>query len=244
VCSFPRAAHQMVSEPAADLEALGFMADIRYRFFIGEKVSQHRWVVSPAILQQAVRRGSTVPYCDEDIIEVIITQQQIAARIAELAQQITADYRDKQLVLIGVLTGSFVFLSDLMRQLDRPCEVDFLDASSYGDSTVSRGQVSITKGLNLSLTGKDVLVVEDIVDSGYTISELVRLLEAHQPASVKVCTLLDKPARREIPVELDYIGFVIPDQFVVGYGLDYAQCFRNLPFVAVLDEDSIPVTDQ
>ena len=180
-----------------------------------------------------------MPYCDEDIIKVIITEQQIAARIAQLAQQITADYRDKQLVLVGALTGSFVFLSDLMRQLDRPCEVDFLDASSYGNGTVSSGEVAITKDLNLSLAGKDVLVVEDIVDSGRTVSELVRLLEAHQPASVNVCTLLDRPARREIPVELSYIGFVIPDQFVVGYGLDYAQQFRNLPFVAVLDEDAI-----
>ena len=180
-----------------------------------------------------------MPYCDEDIIEVIITQQQIAARIAELAQQIAADYRDKQLVLIGALTGSFVFLSDLMRQLDRPCEVDFLDASSYGNGTVSGGEVAITKDLNFPVTGKDVLIVEDIVDSGRTVSELVRLLQGHQPASVKVCTLLDKPARREMPVELSYIGFVIPDQFVVGYGLDYAQCFRNLPFVAVLDEDAV-----
>ncbi|MCK4324959.1 MAG: hypoxanthine phosphoribosyltransferase [Armatimonadetes bacterium] len=180
-----------------------------------------------------------MPYCDEDIIEVIITQQQIAARIAQLAQQIAADYRDKQLVLIGVLTGSFVFLSDLMRQLDRPCEVDFLDASSYGNSTVSRGEVWITRDLKLSLTGKDVLVIEDIVDSGRTVSELVRQLQGYQPASVKVCTLIDKHARREIPVELSYIGFVIPDQFVVGYGLDYAQCFRNLPFVAVLDEDAV-----
>ena len=180
-----------------------------------------------------------MPYCDGDIVEVIITQQQIAARIAQLAQQIAADYRDKQLVLVGVLTGSFVFLSDLMRQLDRPCEVDFLDASSYGNGTVSHGQVSITRDLKLSLTGKDVLVIEDIVDSGRTISELVRLLQAYQPASVKVCTLLDKPARREMPVELSYIGFVIPDQFIVGYGLDYAQCFRNLPFVAVLDEDAV-----
>jgi len=178
-----------------------------------------------------------VPYCDGDIVEVIITQQQIAVRIAQLAQQITADYQDKQLILVGVLTGSFVFLSDLMRQLDRPCEVAFLDASSYGSSTVSSGEVTITKGLDLSLTGKDVLVVEDIVDSGHTISELVRLIKTTQPASVKVCTLLDKPTRREIPVELSYIGFVIPDQFVVGYGLDYAQRFRNLPFVAVLDED-------
>ena len=180
-----------------------------------------------------------MPYCDDDIAEVIITQQQIAARIAELAQQIAADYRDRQLVLVGVLTGSFVFLSDLMRQLDRPCEVDFLDASSYGNGAVSSGEVTITKDLNLLLAGKDVLVVEDIVDSGRTVAELVRFIKAAQPVSVKVCTLLDKPAHREISVELSYIGFVIPDQFVVGYGLDYAQQFRNLPFVAALDEDAI-----
>ncbi len=160
-------------------------------------------------------------YCDEDIIEVIITQQQIATRIAQLARQIAVDYWDKQLVLIGVLTGSFVFLADLMRQLDRPCEVDFLEASSYGDSTVSRGEV------------------EDIVDSGQTVAELVRLLQTHQPASVRVCTLLSKTARRERTVELSYIGFEIPDYFVVGYGLDYAQRFRNLPYIAALDEDVI-----
>jgi len=180
-----------------------------------------------------------VSYCDEDIIEVIITQQQIATRIAQLARQIAVDYRDKQLVLIGVLTGSFVFLADLMRQLDRPCEVDFLDASSYGDSTVSQGEVRITRDLNLSLTGKDVLVVEDIVDSGRTIFELVRLLQTYQPASVSVCTLLSKTARRERTVELSYIGFEIPDYFMVGYGLDYAQRFRNLPYIAALDEDVI-----
>jgi len=180
-----------------------------------------------------------VSYCDEDIIEVIITQQQIATRIAQLARQIAVDYWDKQLVLIGVLTGSFVFLADLMRQLDRPCEVDFLEASSYGDSTVSRGEVGITRALNLSLTGKDVLVVEDIVDSGQTVAELVRLLQTHQPASVRVCTLLSKTARRERTVELSYIGFEIPDYFVVGYGLDYAQRFRNLPYIAALDEDVI-----
>jgi len=162
-----------------------------------------------------------VSYCDEDIIEVIITQQQIATRIAQLARQIAVDYWDKQLVLIGVLTGSFVFLADLMRQLDRPCEVDFLEASSYGDSTVSRGEV------------------EDIVDSGQTVAELVRLLQTHQPASVRVCTLLSKTARRERTVELSYIGFEIPDYFVVGYGLDYAQRFRNLPYIAALDEDVI-----
>ena len=180
-----------------------------------------------------------MPYCDGDIVEVIVTQQQIAERIAQLARQITADYQDKQLVLVGVLTGSFVFLADLMRQLDRPCEVDFLDASSYGNNTVSSGEVTITKGLDLSLTGKDVLIVEDIVDSGRTVSELVQLLEDYRPASVKVCTLLSKTARRERTVELNYIGFEIPDYFVVGYGLDYAQHFRNLPFVAVLDEDAV-----
>jgi len=178
-----------------------------------------------------------VSYCDEDILEVMITQQQITARVAELARQIAADYQDKQLVLIGVLTGSFVFMADLMRQLEIPCEVDFVDASSYGDSTVSTGEVRITGDLNVSLTGKDVLVVEDIVDSGRTVCKLIRLLQTHQPASVSVCTLLSKTARRERTVELNYIGFEIPDCFVVGYGLDYAQRFRNLPCIAVLNED-------
>ena len=174
---------------------------------------------------------------DQDVAEVILSEEQITQRVAQLAAQIAADYQDAELVLVGILTGSFVFLADLMRQLDRPCEVDFLRAASYGSGTVSSGEVAIGEDLSLSVTGKHVLLVEDIVDSGRTLTELVRLVENRKPASVKVCALLSKSARRESAVELDYIGFEIPDRFVVGYGLDYAQRFRNLPFIGVLREN-------
>ncbi len=180
-------------------------------------------------------------YYEQEIAEVILTEEQIANRVGQLAEQISADYRGQQLVVVGVLVGSFVFVSDLLRQLDRPCEVDFLQVSSYGNDTVSCGEVSIVKDLSLSVTGKHVLLVEDIVDSGRTIAALVRLLEGRAAESVKVCTLLSKLARRELAVELSYIGFEIPDYFVVGYGLDYAQRFRNLPFVGVL-KDKATVT--
>ena len=140
-------------------------------------------------------------------------------------------------MLVGVLTGGFVFLADLMRQLDQPCEVDFCQAASYGDGTVSGGEVAIGKDLRLSVAGKHVLLVDDIVDSGRTVAELVRLIKSREPASVKVCALLSKTARRELAVELNYIGFEVSDRFVVGYGLDCAQRFRNLPFIGVLREN-------
>ena len=178
-----------------------------------------------------------MPNWGQDVAEVILTEEQIAQRVAHLADQIATDYRDRELVLVGVLTGSFVFLADLMRQLERPCEVDFCQAASYGDGTVSSGEVAIGKDLNLSVAGKHVLLVEDIVDSGRTVAELVRLIKSREPASVKVCALLSKNARREMAVELNYIGFEVPDRFVVGYGLDYAQRFRNLPFIGVLREN-------
>ena len=176
-------------------------------------------------------------YGAEDIAEIILTEQQISRRVAELAEQIKADYEDPDLLLVGVLTGSFVFLADLMRQLDRPCEVDFCHVSSYGNGTVSSGEFSMIRDLSLPVTGKHVLLIEDIVDSGRTVAELRRLLEARDAASVKVCTLLSKTARRETTVALNYIGFEIPDRFVVGYGLDHAQRFRNLPFIATLTEN-------
>ncbi len=178
-----------------------------------------------------------MPDWEQDVAEVILSEEQIAQRVAQLAEQIAADYQYAELVIVGILTGSFVFLADLMRQLDRPCEVDFLQAASYGSGTVSSGEVAIGKDLTLSVTGKHVLLVEDIVDSGRTLTELVRLVENRKPASVKVCALLSKSARRELAVELNYIGFEIPDRFVVGYGLDYAQHFRNLPFIGVLREN-------
>ncbi len=178
-------------------------------------------------------------YWEQDIAEIILTEEQIAQRVGQLAEHISADYQDCELVLVGILTGSFVFLADLMRQLTRRCQVDFFDVSSYGDDMTSSGEVAILKDLSLPVTGKHVLMVEDIVDSGRTVAKLVEVVKDRQPASVKVCTLLSKTARRELAVELNYIGFEIPDYFVVGYGLDYAQRFRSLPFVAVLKDDAM-----
>ena len=178
-------------------------------------------------------------YWEQDIAEIILTEEQIAQRVGQLAEQISADYQDGELVLVGILTGSFVFLADLMRQLTRPCQIDFFHVSSYGDDTTSSGEVAILKDLDLPVTGKHVLMVEDIVDSGRTVAKLVEVIKDRLPASVKVCTLLSKTARRELPVELNYIGFEIPNCFVVGYGLDYAQRFRGLPCVAVLKDDAM-----
>lgn len=176
-------------------------------------------------------------YCVEDLAEIVLTPEQISQRVGELAQQITADYQGQDLMVVGVLTGSFVFLADLLRQLDLPCAVDFWGASSYGTNAVSSGQIRVEKDLSLLVAAKHVLVVEDIVDTGLTLSRLVSILHERGAASVKVCCLLDKPAGREVAVNLDYTGFEIPDRFVVGYGLDFAHQYRNLPFVAVLKPD-------
>jgi len=178
-----------------------------------------------------------VEYCAQDLAEVLISPARISERVSQLAEQITADYQGKELVVVGVLTGSFVFLADLLRQLDLPCVVDFWKAASYGTDTVSAGEVSVEKDLTIEVGGKDVLVVEDIVDTGRTLAQLVQTLHERGTGSVKVCCLLDKAARREVPVQLDYVGFQIPDRFVVGYGLDFAQHYRNLPYIAVLKPD-------
>jgi hypoxanthine phosphoribosyltransferase len=138
-------------------------------------------------------------------------------------------------MLVGVLKGAVVFLADLMRAIDAPCECDFIALSSYGASTRSSGIVELTKDLSVPIEGRDVLIVEDIVDTGRTLAYLLRNLETRQPATLRVCTLLDKAARREVPVSLDYVGFTIPDEFVVGYGLDFAGLYRNLPYLGVLD---------
>ena len=176
-------------------------------------------------------------YCAEDLAEILLTPEQIRQRVSELARQISADYEGQELLVLGVLTGSFVFLADLLRQLDLPCMVDFWAATSYGTDTISSGQLRVTKDVSLSVGGQHVLVVEDIVDSGLTLQHLVAMLHGRGAASVKVCCLLDKPARRQAAVSPDYVGFDIPDQFVVGYGLDFSQRYRNLPFVAVLQPD-------
>ena len=150
-----------------------------------------------------------------------------------LGEQISADYAGRSLLLVGVLKGAFFFLSDLMRQLDVPCEVDFMAVASYGSSTDSSGVVRILKDLDASIEGRDVLIVEDIVDSGLTLSYLLRTLKAREPASLEVCALLTKPERRKVDLPIRYVGFEIPNRFVIGYGLDHAERFRNLPYVAV-----------
>lgn len=171
---------------------------------------------------------------EKDIQEVLFSQQQLAERVDQIAQEITRDYAGKEIVLISVLRGSFVFMADLCRRIDLPCTIDFMSVSSYGKGTTSSGQVQITKDLSGDISGKHILVVEDILDSGNTLSYLLKLLEQRTPASIRLCTLLDKPERRVKPVEVHYSGFTIPDAFVVGYGLDYAEHYRNLPYVGIL----------
>jgi hypoxanthine phosphoribosyltransferase len=172
--------------------------------------------------------------------EILIDKDTLAARVAELGAEVSADYAGRDLLLVGVLKGAVFFMADLMRHLTVPCEVDFMAISSYGDSTDSSGIVRILKDLDINIEGRDVLVVEDIIDSGLTLSYLMRNLESREPASLEVCALLTKPERREIDVPVRYVGFEIPNRFVVGYGLDFAERYRNLPYVAVLSEDLIP----
>ena len=168
------------------------------------------------------------------IQRVLIPAEDLTARVAALGGQIRADYAGRTPMLVGVLKGAVVFLADLMRAIDAPCECDFIALSSYGASTRSSGIVELTKDLSVPIEGRDVLIVEDIVDTGRTLAYLLRNLETRQPATLRVCTLLDKVARREVPVSLDYVGFQIPDEFVVGYGLDFAGLYRNLPYLGVL----------
>ena len=171
---------------------------------------------------------------EKDIDHILFSEEQLKARVREIAGQIDRDFAGKEPMLISVLRGSFIFMADLMRSITLPCTVDFMAVSSYGAGTTSSGQVKITKDLSESIEGRDIIVVEDILDSGNTLSYLLQLLQARRPASVRLCTLLDKPSRRTKEVELHYSGFTIPDYFVVGYGLDYAERYRNLPYVGVL----------
>ena len=171
---------------------------------------------------------------EQDIERIFFSAEEIDKRLEEMAGEINRDYAGKELMLISVLRGSFVFMADLTRKITLPCTVDFLAVSSYGKGTTSSGQVQITKDLSDDIEGKDILVVEDILDSGNTLSYLMKLLQARHPASIRLCTLLDKPERRVVPVEVDYVGFTIPDEFVVGYGLDYAEKYRNLPYIGIL----------
>lgn len=168
-------------------------------------------------------------------IVTMLDQAAIAARVKELGAKITADYTDRHLVLIVVLKGSFVFAADLARTIDLPLRVDFLGVRSYGEGTESSGVVQITQDLSRPIEGEDVIIVEDIVDTGLTIAHLIDLLRTRQPKSVKICALLHKPARARVQVGIDYLGFTIEDKFVVGYGLDFAERHRNLPYIGVVE---------
>lgn len=168
------------------------------------------------------------------IQEVLLSEEQLRNRVQEIAKQIEKDYEGKEIMLISVLRGSFVFMADLCRAIDLPCTLDFMSVSSYGKGTSSSGQVQITKDLSEDIAGRHIIVIEDILDSGNTLSYLLKLLEQRRPASIRLCTLLDKPERRVKPVEVHYSGFTIPDAFVVGYGLDYAEMYRNLPYIGIL----------
>lgn len=172
---------------------------------------------------------------DNYVIDDMISAKAIAARVESMASEISAHFKDsEQLIVVGLLRGSFMFISDLVRELDLPVEVDFLETSSYGDSTESSREVRILKDLRGEIEGKDVLVVEDIVDTGHTLHHVINLLESRKPGRLMVCALLDKPSRREVEVKADLVGFEIPDKFVVGYGIDYAQRNRNLPYIGAV----------
>ena len=179
-----------------------------------------------------------------DIGEVLLTEEAIRDKVAELGSQITAAYNGRPLTLVSVLKGSLPFMADLMRQIDLPLRIDLMEVSSYGGTaTESSGLVRIMKDLSKSIDGEDVLLVEDIIDTGLTLNYLIRYLRGKNPQSLKICTLLDKPARRLVEIPVDYRGFEIPDQFVVGYGLDYGEQYRNLRFVGVLRPEVYSIID-
>ena len=170
----------------------------------------------------------------DDISEVLFTEQQLADIVKEMGARISRDYEGKNLVMVSVLKGSLIFMADLMREITVPCSIDFLSVSSYGAVTTTTGEVRILKDLDATLEGKDLLVVEDILDSGVTLSFLLKNLSARHPQSIRLCTLLDKPERRRVDIHPDYVGAQVPDKFIVGYGLDYAEKYRNLPYIGVL----------
>jgi hypoxanthine phosphoribosyltransferase len=187
---------------------------------------------------QGTRQADLAPLLD-DIEEVLITEQQVQARIAELGAQISADYAGKEPLLIGVLRGVFIFMSDLVRAITIPIEVDFIGITRYGPSTQTQGVVRLTKDLDINMQQRHVLFVEDIIDTGLSLRYILRTLQARQPASLRICTLFNKPRKRLFELDTAYTGFMLPDRFVVGYGLDYEERYRNLPFVGVLKETAI-----
>ena len=175
------------------------------------------------------------PICmKNDMLKTLYNREDLEATVARLGREITADYRGKTPVMVAVLKGAFIFMADLVRQMDIPCTVDFMVVSSYGKGTESSGQVKIIKDLDTNIEGKDVIIVEDILDSGITLSNLIRLLRQRHPASIRICTLFDKPERHKVEIKVDYQGLKVPNEFIVGYGLDYAEIYRNYPEIAVL----------
>ena len=169
-----------------------------------------------------------------DIQEVLLTEEMLKDKVAELGAQITRDYADKEIFAIGILRGAVVFMADLIRAIERPVQIDFMAVSSYGMQTDSSGIVRILKDLDSSITGKHVLIIEDIIDSGQTLSYLIKNLSERKPASIQLCTLMNKPERRKVDLPVKYVGFEIPNEFVVGYGLDYAEKYRNPPYLGIL----------
>lgn len=170
----------------------------------------------------------------QDLSAVLFSEEQLRQKVAELGARITEDYRDKNPLIVSVLKGSYVFMADLTRQIDTKCNVDFMVVSSYGAGSKTSGEVQIIKDIEQQIEGRELLIVEDILDSGVTLSYLMKVLKARGAKSIRLCTLLSKPERRKVEVEVDYLGFEIPDEFVVGYGLDYAETYRNLPYIGIL----------
>ena len=170
----------------------------------------------------------------DDIKKVLLSEEELHTRVSELGAQLSRDYEGKNLLMVSVLKGSVVFMADLMRAISQPAEIDFMVVSSYGSGVKSSGVVKIVKDLDINLQGKDILIVEDILDSGMTLDYIKGMLQDRNPASIRICTLLDKPARRKADLQADYVGFTVPDEFVVGYGLDYDERYRNLPYIGVL----------
>ncbi len=169
-----------------------------------------------------------------DILKVLLSEEEIQQRVSEIGKQISNDYKGKKLLLVSILKGSIVFMADLMRSIEIPAQIDFMAVSSYGSGVKTSGVVKIIKDLDINLKGYDILIVEDILDSGMTLSYLIELLKTRNPNSVEICTLLDKPERHKVEVALKYKGFTVPDEFVVGYGLDYDENYRNLPYIGVV----------
>lgn len=174
---------------------------------------------------------------ENDIEKVFFSKEDLNTIVTRLGKQISKDYEGKNLTLVSILKGSVIFMADLMRAIDIPCEIDFMCVSSYGSGTTSSGNVKIIKDLDIDLHGKDLLLVEDILDSGMTLSYVRNMLEQRHPASIRICTLLDKPERRKADISADYFGDLVPDEFVVGYGLDYDEKYRNLPYIGVLKRE-------